>query len=73
MEWKPIETAPKDGSSFLAVTKCNKMLVANYGHTGILFISHIGAESWNEDNLPTHWMPLPKPPAIIIRSKICIL
>ena len=61
--WKPIETAPKDGTSFMAGwfdgpsnPGCNMRPVKR----------HMGA--WWESNedykvrTPTHWMPLPAAP-----------
>ena len=61
--WKPIETAPRDGTSILVFTDRGvfeatfvsywEFAVANYH--GCLCCSGRG------DN-PTHWMPLPEPP-----------
>ncbi|WP_217693729.1 DUF551 domain-containing protein [Novacetimonas hansenii] len=56
--WRPIESAPKDGSLVLVAVK----------HIGCDVVSFWGA-GWREttnglmlrDN-PTHWQPLPKPP-----------
>lgn len=56
--WQPIETAPKDGTVFLACW------VTDGG-------PYFGAVQWQYDGwvensepvgLPTHWMPLPAPP-----------
>lgn len=67
--WQPIETAPKDGTSFLA---CH----AGSGVHQITWhgkASHIPLYGWahGEDVedvdlwSPTHWMPLPAPPTLI--------
>lgn len=60
-EWRPIETAPKDG-----------LLVLLSTHGGIVFIGkfrkHLGI--WVDDEgrerfrTVTHWMPLPLPPSL---------
>ena len=61
MEWKPIETAPKDGTEILLCAKVTR---------------DIGLCYWREDHVmtgwtwglgksfggPSHWMPLPAPP-----------
>lgn len=70
-EWMPIETAPKDGSTILAFEP-------GYGlgdGKGVIATVHWLNADWSEAcwacpldlgkvfDLPTHWMPLPTPPA----------
>ena len=64
-DWKPIETAPKDGT---------EVLVWGYGQMSVAkFISGVHGEwkvytsdGWyGYDSFPTHWMPLPKPPEML--------
>lgn len=69
-EWKPIETAPKDGTLILVCNKWGSWL-AKYQEifsTGfkpenpwlvmLLNMRHmVGAPNYR----PTHWMPLPEP------------
>jgi hypothetical protein len=66
MDWLAIETAPKDGSRFLAVhAKSCVIAITWYGKT-----SHVPLYGWCEGEdcedvdlwQPTHWMPLPAPP-----------
>lgn len=58
-EWQTIETAPKDGNEFLA-------LVLDEHH---IMVWDLDEQDWFEANsqsiigVPTHWMPLPEPPA----------
>lgn len=64
MKWQPIETAPKDGSSFLAYDKeGNFICILRWNKwdsdQGRLVVSWDGTE--NRDC--THWMPLPKQPS----------
>ena len=66
-EWHPIETAPKDGTVFLGYKRgqfreCYKVTRDDcdmwcFGGTS-------GADDLFPNIKPTHWMPLPKPPAI---------
>ena len=68
MEWQPIETAPKDGSSILAWRE---------GWYRPIYVRWVlnprtGTEFWNdeiewdayelENEPPTHWLPMPGPP-----------
>lgn len=59
--WQPIETAPKDGTEILAVTT-----YAGEPYIDVVSFAH---PYWIRSNRyacrPTHWMPLPKPPAAI--------
>ena len=66
-EWQPIETAPKDGTVFLGYKRgqfreCYKVTRDDcdmwcFGGTS-------GADDLFPNIKPTHWMPLPKPPAM---------
>jgi hypothetical protein len=60
-KWQPISTAPKDGSFIL-------IFEADDGTTGTVRVAR-----WRDDTIPTgwtgsehapsHWLPLPQPPA----------
>lgn len=76
-EWQPIETAPKDGTQFLAALNNGWVTILSevpgceryawYRSNGIsvpVARTHI-AESLKESILATHWMPLPSPPFCI--------
>jgi hypothetical protein len=58
--WRPIETAPKDGTKFLAIEKDNAISVVMAGE------SYDGDFVWYNMEMihvvATHWMPLPNPP-----------
>ncbi len=63
-DWKPIKTAPKDGSDFLGYTKHGDCHVIFYDER-LLAPSHC----WHKADglayhcdLFTHWMTLPPPP-----------
>ena len=71
MSWKPIETAPKDGTNVLVYERFPKWqkwvgkdeydsyIEIGYYQDGDWCIrAHV--PPWNND--PTHWMPLPEPP-----------
>jgi hypothetical protein len=65
MIWQPIETAPKDGTVFLAywkghIRECSVLprddgLVWDFG----TWKFH---ERFSPQYIPTHWMPLPEAP-----------
>lgn len=65
--WKPIETAPKDGTAILTwkhgwreVEKCRyipPLKTGSYESAGYWELVH----AFSEEH-PTHWMPLPEPP-----------
>lgn len=63
MAWQPIETAPKDGSVFLAWTA----ETADYWPGPVICRITQGGrfriDSPREVGALTHWMPLPDPPA----------
>lgn len=52
IQWRPIETAPKDGTCFLA--KQGYAMVTTYWHR-----DHWAKVDWLD---PVEWMPLPPPP-----------
>ena len=61
-EWQPIETAPKDGTRFLAFDPRRDLapcLIVHYWHR---FWMCDDERSW----CPTHWqhLPLPPPPEV---------
>jgi hypothetical protein len=64
-EWQPISTAPKDGGPLIVYR--GRVEVARYianAANGPYWQNMLGAvlTSWERDNPPTHWMPLPEPP-----------
>ncbi len=76
MDWQPIETAPRDGTWFLLTG--GQIRYGWDGDTQPSVVcgqrtSEFGDESWQfawydggyygEYEHPTHWMPLPPPPA----------
>jgi hypothetical protein len=65
--WQPIETAPKDGTWFLAVS----MSTGRDAKTRLMQVTRWeeqwaavgGFGNWNQRYWPaTHWIPLPEPP-----------
>jgi hypothetical protein len=66
-DWQPIETAPKDGTEILGHTQTCGALVLYWNTTTADY------EYWSDgmsmhQRAPTHWMPLPAPPAAIASS-----
>jgi hypothetical protein len=64
MEWQAIETAPRDGTPFLAAMGWGgewDMYVARFCRDGSDFILVL---DWDADQAlkATHWVPLPEPP-----------
>jgi hypothetical protein len=57
-EWQLIETAPKDDTDVLVF--CNGDILIGSFACGMWWISQISYERHN----PTHWMPMPEPPAL---------
>jgi hypothetical protein len=64
-DWQPIETAPKDGTEVLVyVPRRLGPLYAGAANT-------TGKQWWSRnlgDIQPSHWMPLPPPPAALARG-----
>ena len=62
-EWKPIESAPDDGTRFLIAYDDGEIELAD-DSDGMEWVPYDGI---NQNILgvskPTHWMPLPEPPA----------
>jgi hypothetical protein len=73
--WQPIETAPKDGTRVLIYVPYDdgdgEVYLASFGYD----VGYGNGPSWQpeyaevamfnspDDRQPTHWMPLPDPPA----------
>lgn len=57
--WRPIETAPKDGTQILLLG--DRSVVNGSWNRGSAFFSPHWMGGIHE---PTHWMPLPAPPEI---------
>ena len=59
-QWRPIETAPKDGKRFLAATTIpnHRQVIAMKSAQGIILDENLQPLYWPM----THWMPLPSPP-----------
>ncbi len=62
MEWRPIRTAPKDGSWILLYHRYAR--IGDWYWDGTEWTDDV--LTWGEDEKdglgPTHWMPLPDPP-----------
>lgn len=69
MKWQPIETAPKDGSYFLAYFPLNglhdgwcRTVPIYYTKSGEYVFASRAASGFSSAFQPTHWMPLPAAP-----------
>lgn len=63
MDWRLIETAPKDGTMVLVFEKSEGLGLAAYrpdlaGNTSYVWFD---PHHWTP-HCPTHWQPLPEPP-----------
>lgn len=62
-DWQPIETAPKDGTLIIGC-------LAPWDYVNVVYYTKVdGTLNWFNpcDEVicnPTHWMPLPEPPAL---------
>lgn len=59
--WQPIETAPRDGTHFLAYEPTGDMYRAAYHSHG--YVMAFGGQPVVNPPEPTHWMPVPASPA----------
>ena len=65
MEWQPIETAPKDGTTILIYSAVPLPFVTDVQwHNGYFCLFDPYADEHNQPIVVgiTHWMPLPPPP-----------
>ncbi len=66
-EWQPIETAPKNGMKIDLWADGRRWTDCQWGRFDEGSVAPFGALHWrnlNSLSAPTHWMPLPEPPAI---------
>ena len=64
MKWQSIKTAPKDGREILVYHKVAGFMSISYWEDGVGWVkaSEDGFDAFNEEEQPTHWMPVPEPP-----------
>ena len=80
--WKPIETVPKDGTQ--VIIKCSggrvatafyddKPFVGEGWHVVVPFLGGVGSGTdtfiYFQEDMPTHWMPLPSAPTTSLTSE----
>jgi hypothetical protein len=63
-EWKPIETAPKDGSDVLIWCDTGKICIAHFDYATFAWWNDLSTRECPD---PTHWMSLPDPPAEVVK------
>ena len=73
MEWRPIETAPKDGRRIL-VHDYQRPVIARWGETMLRSLDRDVSRDWVDDygsvlQSVTGWMPLPGSPAQPVEEK----
>ena len=59
--WRPIESAPKDGTSILVCNHRNGVTQC------AVYLSKRWLTTWQHEEIttePTHWMPLPETPSV---------
>ena len=61
-EWQPIETAPKDGSAFLAWEDGDRGPFKCWWHTDWPRAEAYWMDNQDSEPEPTHWQPLPARP-----------
>lgn len=59
-QWRPIETAPKDGSKYLVWAGVTGMAYHKQGYSEAYGPFSDNLSTWK--GRPTHWMPLPESP-----------
>ena len=66
--WQPIETAPRDGSEFLAVVEVKNLYGLRWHERRVIWVDEETGDlsedcdfGWSLDDY-THWMPLPDAP-----------
>lgn len=57
--WRPIETAPKDGTEIILYEDFEPIICKGFWSTDGDEWRHNRGGLWK---MPTHWMPLPEPP-----------
>ncbi len=65
-DWYPIETAPKDGTEIIYSGKYEGaawVSVGRWTDQGWYDINIDSSDHYGHAEYPTHWMPLPQPPA----------
>jgi hypothetical protein len=62
MNWKPIETAPKDGTAVDLWIDFRRITDAYWRKGPMGEGWHYASGEGMDDSQPTHWMPLPPPP-----------
>jgi hypothetical protein len=66
MDWRPIETAPKDQTRILVSKVGGDVRTASWAskaYGGGWWDDDFPLETSSRSRNPTHWMPLPEPPS----------